>query len=979
MLLRIFAASLVLLSSGLSATTIVETSDTLEFYGAVVNSAGQVAYFARPINPSSSEFDLPSIHRDGAQWVSANGAYEEIDDDTLVITDLGVVMFGAFQGDFSLTFPNGTTAINSVGGVYRGPSPQTPIPNDPYIEADTVFAQRGTSGSTPVAYSSGDLIFDRGSLTARAPFAPCNNSDQIVANITNFSGSLSGRPGALSAANNNRFVASVVTAFDNGQADGIQLTLGRYFDFCPGDPGSDTFADLADSTERYFSNVSDISLDEDNVITVIASRQIAGVPVQGVYRISSSGAITAIRETDDNDPTGWQPIALSRSGSYLFSQLGATGRSELFFSKNPDQAVIGDGHVLDGMEISCRVGVGGVSDGGQVACVGQICPVDDEENCQNAVILASSGTDFPPDPNDPPEEVVFWGAPVSGSFATASNWDPNTVPDSDQLAVFDASGSYTVDLGSSAASTKGLRIEGGTVSFDGGSYQLNTGSFLTPSLQVTPVAGNLAPGLILQSNHQLQTTHARIGGEIGGGLPFVFVDGASAAWDNAGLISVDGWLSLRSGSLASDSVFVGDLVDSNGLFTVGSTECVACIFGDPGELWVGYSGTGAMELTHQAVLSATQLRVIGGTTGSSGTVLIDSGVWSTPFEDSGDLIVADAGQGTLTIENNGAVQAQNILLGRVAGSMGNVTVSGELEALADLQIGLSGTGTMMVTDGDVAADSVTLGLLSGSSGTVSLSDSALSVNGPVLVGAGGSGSLTLLSGTTLLPLDALNAFPDLFIAAAGSQANGSMIVDDSAVTVNNLLVGAEDNGSATSTGQLIVRNGAMLTATALTVATGSQLATNNATVMAPTTTPSPKTGRAKGASTLVVTNRGEWSSGDTPGSFVIEGDLIHEGVWRVLVTGQEAGQATTVQVQGNADFNEGIVQLVFEDYLPQTGDRIRMLSVAGNLQISPSVQFQVEGILPDFQFDLDQSVAGEFAIVALTDARTEEIFSNGFE
>ncbi|MFK7958631.1 MAG: hypothetical protein AB8B96_21240 [Lysobacterales bacterium] len=418
-------------SQGLSATTIVETSTTREFYGAVVNNSGQVAYFARPLDPPNAQVDLASIHRDGAPWVSANGAYEEIDDGNLVITDLGVVMFGAYQGEFSLTFPGGSTAINSVGGVYRGPSPQSPIPDDPYVEGDSVYAQRGSSGSTPVGFSSGDLIFDRGGLAARAPFAPCSNSDQIVANISNFSGSLSGRPGVMSAANNNRFVVSVVTAFDNGSADGIQLTLGRYFDFCPGDSGSDSFADFADNTERYFRSVSDISLDDSNVTTVIASRQVPGAPVRGVYRISSSGTITAVRETVQNDPTQWQPIALSPSGSYLFSQLGVTGQSELFFSKNPGQPVIGNGHLLDGMEISCSVDAGGVSDNGQVACVGEICPVGDDQNCQNAVVLASSGTDFPPDPNDPPEDVVFWAAPVSGSFEAASNWDPNTVPNSD--------------------------------------------------------------------------------------------------------------------------------------------------------------------------------------------------------------------------------------------------------------------------------------------------------------------------------------------------------------------------------------------------------------------------------------------------------------------------------------------------------------------------------------------------------------------
>lgn len=85
------------------------------------------------------------------------------------------------------------------------------------------------------------------------------------------------------------------------------------------------------------------------------------------------------------------------------------------------------------------------------------------------------------------------------------------------------------------------------------------------------------------------------------------------------------------------------------------------------------------------------------------------------------------------------------------------------------------------------------------------------------------------------------------------------------------------------------------------------------------------------------------------------------------------------KVEGNADLNVETVRLVFRDYLPQTGDRIRILTIGDTLQVSPSVQFDIEGVLPGFAFDIDQSVAGEFAIVALTDARTEEVFANGFE
>ena len=293
------------------ATTIIETSTTHSFHGAVINDAGQVAYFASPNNPADDEADRPSIHRNGGLWVQS--PYEEIEDQQLVLTSTGVLMFGAYQGEFSIPLSSGTV-LSEVGGVYRGPAPQVPNDRAPYLLGDTVYAQRGqSSGGTPVGYTDGgDLLFFQSALFARAPSPPCGNSDQIVTGVSIFGVGVSGRPGKLSAVNNQRYVASVVTAFNGSQADGTKIVLGRYFDFCPGDPGSETFPDLAASTERYFQSVSQISLDEGNMITVLGRRNTDGATPLGIYRISAGGNITIERETDPADPSNWRPVTLSR-------------------------------------------------------------------------------------------------------------------------------------------------------------------------------------------------------------------------------------------------------------------------------------------------------------------------------------------------------------------------------------------------------------------------------------------------------------------------------------------------------------------------------------------------------------------------------------------------------------------------------------------------------------------------------------------
>jgi len=156
------------------------------------------------------------------------------------------------------------------------------------------------------------------------------------------------------------------------------------------------------------------------------------------------------------------------------------------------------------------------------------------------------------------------------------------------------------------------------------------------------------------------------------------VEGAGSTWRNyrlrVGYLG-RGTLNISSGgSVLSRSGFIGDLHDSQGTATVDGADSVwACT----GDLRVGCSGKGALEIRNGANVSCRWDAFIGCGTGSEGLVTIDgagSTLTVTSISVSG---VGGLGRGTLDIQNGGSVVSSAwFYIGSNDGSEGTVTVRG---------------------------------------------------------------------------------------------------------------------------------------------------------------------------------------------------------------------------------------------------------------------------------------------------------------
>ena len=129
---------------------------------------------------------------------------------------------------------------------------------------------------------------------------------------------------------------------------------------------------------------------------------------------------------------------------------------------------------------------------------------------------------------------------------------------------------------------------------------------------------------------------------------------------------------------------------------------------------------------------------------------------------------------------------------------------------------------------------------------------------------------------------------------------------------------------------------------------------------------------------MVVHNRGTLSAGSTAGALVIEGNLLNPGTLVVQVQDTLPNDDSSVVVRGDADLSDGTVRLRFNGYLPETGDRIQVLLVEGALSGLSSLQFEMNGLMPGFEF-VSEVVGKSLEIEALNDAVSDIFFDDSFE
>ncbi|PLP60421.1 autotransporter outer membrane beta-barrel domain-containing protein [Mesorhizobium loti] len=503
---------------------------------------------------------------------------------------------------------------------------------------------------------------------------------------------------------------------------------------------------------------------------------------------------------------------------------------------------------------------------------------------------------------------------LAGPGSTWINTGSLTVGDFGKGAIVVAGGggltSGDAFIGSNAGATGTVSVSGAgstwTVSFGD---DIEIGVSGTGSLSITD-GGKVGAGLIGRI--------AKNDGSVGS----VLVSGAGSLWDMR-LIAVGdegtGTMSIESGGrVNSEFASIGDNGPGKGLATVRGAGSTWMNVGAGISLYVGYEADGALLVTDGGTMVSAGDSVIGDAASATGKAFVTGAGSTWTIARSDDLEIGTSGTGSLVVGDGGKVAGG--LIGRIAknaGSTGSVLVSGtgSLWSMDLIGVGDEGTGTLIVENGGItrsgfasigdSGSSKGLAIVRGAGSTWDNSD----VVGPAYVGYEADGTLMLTDGGR-------------FVAADGAGAIEIAVMASAKGTVD---IGAGLGETAVAPGILDVRT------VAFGAGTGTLNFNHTATnyVFAPALTGRGNVNVMSGTTVLTGSSRGFLGATSVNGAkLVVNGQL--GGTLSVQANGWLAGSGTV----GTTNLASGATIA--------PGNSIGTLSVAGDISFAAGSTYQLE-------------------------------------
>lgn len=277
----------------------------------------------------------------------------------------------------------------------------------------------------------------------------------------------------------------------------------------------------------------------------------------------------------------------------------------------------------------------------------------------------------------------------------------------------------------------------------GGGAVLNAGSHLI-------VGENAIGTLAINANGAVLST-AGVVGSAAGSTGAVTINGLNAEWNMIGNFQLGvagaGDLDITGqGTLRAVDISLGVAASGSGTALVSGSG--SQLTGS--NLLVGDAGYGSLEIGNSGQVS-TVSGTIGSGNGSLGIVTVDNATWTT----TNSLTVGGAGQGILGVINGGQVTGQNGTLGSQMNGYGEATVHGAGSVWINanqLVIGEAGRASLdVVGGGQVESGSSVIGNDAGGMGSLSVNGSGSSfINaGSFALGQQGEGTLTITDGGRL--------------------------------------------------------------------------------------------------------------------------------------------------------------------------------------------------------------------------------------
>jgi len=417
----------------------------------------------------------------------------------------------------------------------------------------------------------------------------------------------------------------------------------------------------------------------------------------------------------------------------------------------------------------------------------------------------------------PPPPQTHWINPVGGAFGTATNWNPEVVPDSTKNAVFDLAGNYVVVIG--AATTDRLVLENGTVGFSNTNYTVASLEVANPSVSINGATLELLDG-------ELRSSHAIIGPRVNSRVNVK----AGATWKSQGRIDVaedgEGTLVVAGG---------GRVVSAEAHLGNGSAAAFGFVGGsgaqwDTGSIVVGDAASATLNIFSGGFISS-ETGKIGLGVGAAGTVTAEGVLNDFPssWVLSNNLLVgAGNGTGELEIKSGALVSAAGIVrIGAGLDGSGTVIVEGidpasgqrsRFHGDSDLAVGFGSEGTLRIASGAIASFSgkAVLGSVASANVTVTgidaatMNSSTLDIAGELQVGEAHDATVTIENGASL--------FTGVGHIGFAPGAVGRITVQGASSTWQT--AGEMQIGGSLATGRLEIKSGASGFASAVTIGFG---------------------------------------------------------------------------------------------------------------------------------------------------------------
>jgi len=549
--------------------------------------------------------------------------------------------------------------------------------------------------------------------------------------------------------------------------------------------------------------------------------------------------------------------------------------------------------------------------------------------------------------------VDHWASAVNGVWQNGANWLDGSTPGGGDTAFFNLAGAYTVSFNGTPVPIQALSVSDGTNAtftstsiFDVSTLQITSagdsevlvthgatltlgtsGGIVNPDRALHLTAGddtNLDDVLTVQTN---ATLNVAFGSDVyargfvvilGGGQVNILGSGSTLTSVNSLYVgeSGTGTLNVASGGqvVTLNMGRLGQQGNSEGYATVSGANSQWLISSG---LEVGGSGDGTLMIQNGGSVAITgddAPIAIGLNAGSNGTAIV-TGAGSIWNADTTDLDVGYHGTGTLTIEAGGSVLNEFATIGREAGSIGNVTVTGAgsmWDANGFFDVGLGGEGTLTIeAGGSVSSGPTSIGYFDGSSGEVTVTGAGSTwTTGDLLVGREGDGILNIADGATVvLPF---------------GSANVGTLTD----TFATGLVAVDGLGSTFSVGgDLTIRFGGLRVFGGGVVSVGGVLSIERN---------GPFVSSVRGNGTLagnLVVNRGLVLPGSSPsdlssGALAVDGNYVqsNEGILGLGLGGTTPGlDYDQLQVTGQVTLDGRLDVVLVNPFTPSAGDTFDIL------------------------------------------------------